>query len=485
MAVIRIGGVGAIRNGRTSPKPYRLRKSLISPKSQSVAQLPWAERLLGHPGLLTIAYFLSLTVIIALLLLIPAASREPGSTSPIVALFTALSALSTCGIPVENTATHWTVFGQAIILVGVQLGGLGVMTFAALITLFMNRRMNISQQLLTAREVGVTKLGEVKGVLAMVFATTFLMEAITFVALYPGLLRLNGHHWGIAAWEALFYAVSSFNNTGFTPDASGFYVNNWSVGLPVMVSAFLGTLGFPVLHEMSRTITRRLSPRRWSLHTKLTLSATFVLVAVSLIWFLADEWNNPALFANADASTRLRGALSSAVMPRSSGFDLSWVPWVSDETKLYMSVSMFIGGGSSSTAGGIHVTTFAVLVLTMLATFQGRDEVTAFRKRIPGRIVRSAISMTMACAIVVFVASMALMQVTGRSLTDALFETCSAFSLGGYTVGVADEDNPATMIILGAVMFFGRIGPMTIVYAINKPRGSVVIHYPDEPVSVG
>ncbi|KFI86275.1 MULTISPECIES: TrkH family potassium uptake protein [Bifidobacterium] len=449
------------------------------------AGLPLPERMLSHPGLLTIVYFLGLVALITVLLLIPAASREPGSTSPLVALFTAVSALSTCGIPVENTATHWTVFGQAIILVGVQLGGLGVMTFAAMITLFLNRKMNISQQLLTAREVGVTKLGEVKGVLAVVFATTFIMEAVTFAVLLPSLLKFTGYRWRTAIWEALFYAVSSFNNTGFTPDASGLYINSWSVGMPVMISAFLGTLGFPVLLEIGRSIRRRIAPRRWSLHTKLTLATTFLLVGVSLLWFLADEWNNPALFANSDASERLRGALSAAVMPRSSGFDLSWVPWVSDETKLYMSVSMFIGGGSSSTAGGIHVTTFAVLMLTMITTFRGRDEVTAFRKRIPGRIVRSAISMTMACALVVFVASMALMQVTGRSLTDALFETCSAFSLGGYTVGVADANNPATMLILACVMFFGRIGPMTIVYAINKTREAVAIHYPDESVSVG
>ena len=445
----------------------------------------WQERLLGHPAMLTIVYFLGLTVVIALLLLIPAASHEPGSTSPIVALFTALSALSTCGIPVENTATHWTAFGQSVILAGVQLGGLGVMTFASLIMLFMNRRLDISQQLLTAREVGATKLSEVKGVLAVVFATTFLMEAVTFVALFPSLLRLNGYDWGATAWESLFYAVSSFNNTGFTPDASGLHIDNWSVGMPVMVSAFLGTLGFPVLLDLVRAARHRVRPRKWSLHTKLTLAATFALVAVSLAWFLMDEWNNPALFSNADASVRLRSALSAAVMPRSSGFDLSWVPAVSEETKVYMSLAMFIGGGTSSTAGGIHVTTFAVLMLTMVASLRGRDEVTAFRRRIPERIVKSAVSVTMACAIVVFVASMALMQATGHSLTDALFETCSAFSLGGYTLGVADEHNPATMLILGAVMIFGRIGPITIVYAINKPRGAVVVHYPPASVSVG
>lgn len=445
------------------------------------------DRMLARPGTFTIVYFGLLTFTVTMMLLLPVASREEGSTPFHVALFTAVSALSTCGIPVVDMTTHWTLFGQAVILVAIQMGGIGVMTFASLIMIVTSRRLRVSQQLVTAHELGTSKIAETRGVLSIVLGTTVIMEAVTFLVLFPPLLRLNGFQWRHTAWESLFYAVAAFNNTGFTPDAAGLHVNHWSVGMPILVSAFCGTLGFPVILDLLRSMRYRVRPRNWTLNTKLTLVTTFAIVGVSLVWFLLDEWNNPFLFGNADVSTRLQGALSVAVAPRTSGFDLSWVPQVSETTKVFMCLIMFIGGGSSSTAGGIRVTTFALLLLTTVATFRGRGEVNAFRRRIPDRVLRTAVSVTMSCATVVFVASIALMQVTGRSLTDTLFETCSAFSLGGYTLGVADIDNTASLYILAAVMAFGRIGPMTIAYAINKTRSAddTVVHYPQEAVSVG
>ena len=451
----------------------------VSPRRMLFGQL------VSHPGRLTILYFAGLIVAVTAVLLLPASSREPGSTDFPTAFFTAVSALSTCGIPVVNTAEHWTALGQAVILVSVQLGGLGVMTFASIITLAISRHLKVQQRLLTANELGTSTLSEVRSVLAIVLVTTFSIEAITMIALFPGLFRLNGERVGPTLWEALFYAVSSYNNTGFTPDAAGLHVNSWAVGLPVLVAAFIGTLGFPVILDLVRSLRGRRRPRRWMLHTKLTLLTTFALVAVSLVWFLATEWDNPFLFKDADTATRLRSALSAAVMPRSSGFDLSWVPQVSEETKVFMSAMMFIGGGSSSTAGGIRVTTFAVVLLICRAAFSGREEVSVFRRRIPRRIRMTAVSVTTACFTLVAASSLALMFVTGRPLTDALFETCSAFSLGGYTVGVADASNPATLFILAGVMVVGRLGPMTIAYSISRPREAEAVHYPPETLVVG
>lgn len=445
----------------------------------------FSDRLLAHPGRLTLLYFADLIFIVTMLLLLPISSRQQGSTDLPTALFTAVSALSTCGIPVVNMAEHWTAFGQGIILLSIQLGGLGVMTFSSIIALFISRRLNVTQRLLTASELGTTKLSEIKGVLQVVLVSTFAIESITMVALFPGLLRTNHYHWGQTLWEALFYAVSSYNNTGFTPDASGLHVSNWSVGLPVLVAAFIGTIGYPVILDLTRSARRHIRPRRWTLNTKITLVTTFALVTVNLLWFLACEWNNTALFQNASLPDKLRDALSAAVMPRSSGFDLSWVGEVSEPTKVVMSMMMFIGGGSSSTAGGIRVTTFAVLVLVCRAAFTGRSHATAFHRRIPTQIVITAVSVAMACFALVTCSAIALMIVTGHNLTDTLFEACSAFSLGGYTLGVADAGNPASLFILAAVMIVGRIGPMTIAYAINKPRADEAVVYPPENVIVG
>lgn len=459
-----------------------------SPDRRKAARVPWpsrADALLSHPALLSICYFLTLIALVAFLLWLPLSSRNRGFTSPHIAVFTAVSALTTCGIPVVNTAIHWTMFGQAVILVAVQLGGLGVMTFASMLAIAASRRIKVSQRLLTATELGTTKLGEVKSIITVVLVSTVVIEATTFAALFPGLYRANGGLFGRAVWQALFYAVSAYNNTGFTPDATGLVVSNWNVGLPIMLSAFCGTIGFPVILNVFRTARARKSPAHWSLNTKITLAATGIIVAVSLAWFLANEWNNQNLFYGADGSKRFRYALSAAVMPRSSGFDITWVPQVSEQTKVFMSAVMFIGTGSSSTGGGIRVTTFAVLALICRAALLNRRDVTAFRRRLPRQVRIMAVSVAATCLTAVYAGAIALIVTTGCSFGDAIFEASSAFSLGGYSVGVARTDTPASLYILAALMLVGRLGPMTIAYTSSKTRPQSVVRYPEESIGVG
>ena len=299
-------------------------------------------RINSHPGRLTIIYFVVLVCLSTSLLLLPISTQEGQSTSFSTAFFTAVSALSTCGISIVNTTSHWSMFGQAVLIISVQMGGLGVMTFASLIALAVNHHLKAMQRLLTASELGTNKLSEIKGVLTVVLTTTFVIESITFIALFPGLLHVNKGSVGHTLWESLFFAVMAYNNAGFTPDGAGLYVNNWAVGMPIMLSAFCGTLGFPVILNIFRCTRRHQPPKRWNLHTKVTLITTFAIVLVSLIWFLAVEWDNPALFKHADVETRMRRAMVAAVMPRSSGFDLSWVPQVSEATKAWMSAGVII-----------------------------------------------------------------------------------------------------------------------------------------------
>lgn len=442
-------------------------------------------KLNSRPGRLTIIYFVTLIVIVTILLLLPASYQGPGSTDFASAFFTAVSALSTCGIAMVNTTTHWTMFGQGVLIIAVQLGGLGVMTFASLIALAVNHHLKATQRLLTASELGTNKLSEVRGVLQVVLITALSIEAITFVALLPGLIHINHNDYGKALWEGLFFAVMAYNNAGFTPDGAGLYVSNWSVGMPIVLSAFCGTLGFPVILNIVRTARKHQSPRRWNLHTKVTLVTTFSIVFASLLWFLIVEWNNTALFASDDIEAHLRRAVVAAVMPRSSGFDLSWVPQVGDATKLFMSIVMFIGGGSTSTAGGIRVTTFAVILLVCKASFTGHHDVTAFHRRIHTKVVMTAVSITMSCLAVVTVASMGIMLITGMDLTSALFNACSAFGLGGYSIGVDPQTHAGALYILAVTMIVGRLGPMTLAYAVSRPGNIEAVRYPTDEIVVG
>lgn len=454
-------------------------------KARRIRRISLTDRLLNHPGRLSILYFLVLIVVVTGLLLLPISTRSWVFTNFPVAFFTAVSALSTCGIPVVNTGEYWSMFGQVVILLSIQFGGLGVMTFASMVALGASRRLKVSQRILTASELGTTKLSEIKGVLSVAIGTFVIAEVLTFALLLPELFRINNGQVGRTLWQALFYAVSAYNNTGFTPDATGLHINRWGVGLPILLSAFVGTLGFPVVLNVVQCAYRRISPKRWTLHTKLTLATTAILVVASLIWFLAVEWDNATLFPADDASMKLRRALSAAVMPRSAGFDISWVPDVSNETKVFMSLLMFIGAGSSSTAGGIRVTTFAVIVLICAASFTGHRDVTVFRRRIPRRIQMTAVSVITACSALVLIGAVALMFVTGCDFVDAIFEASSAFSLGGYSVGVANAGNPASLFILSAEMIVGRLGPLTIAYSISRPMAPEPIRYPQENIIVG
>lgn len=439
----------------------------------------------SHPGRLTIMYFLALITISTSLLMLPVATQPHQHTTFSTAIFTAVSALSTCGIAVVNTTEHWSLFGQSVLILSVQMGGLGVMTFASLIALAVNHHLKAMQRLLTANELGTNKLSEIRGVLTVVLTTTFVIEIVTFIALFPGLVHVNKGDIGKASWESLFFAVMAYNNAGFTPDGAGLYVNNWAVGMPIMMSAFCGTLGFPVILNLFRCARAHKGPKRWSLHTKVTLLTTFIIVFISLIWFLVVEWNNPQLFKGADVETHMRRAVVAAVMPRSSGFDLSWVPKVSEATKVFMSFVMFIGGGSTSTAGGIRVTTIAVIFLVCKAAFSGHNDVNAFHRRIHTHVIMTAVSITTACFTLVLFASIALMLISDASFSHAFFDACSSFGLGGYSVGVMPETKPAALYILATTMVIGRMGPMTLAYAVSRPTQVDAVRYPTDQIVVG
>lgn len=283
--------------------------------AKRIRRISITDRLLRHPGRLSMVYFGALIIIVTGLLLLPISTSDIIFTNFPVAFFTAVSALSTCGIPVVNTGEYWSTFGQVVILFSIQFGGLGVMTFASMVALGASRRLKVSQRMLTANELGTTKLSEVKGVLTVVLGTSIIAEVLTFVLLLPDLFRVNHGNMGRTLWQALFYAVSAYNNTGFTPDATGLHVNRWGVGLPILISAFIGTLGFPVVLNLVQCARRHLSPKRWTLHTKLTLVTTAVLVATSLAWFLLVEWGNTGLFPADGPGMKMRRAMSAAVSP--------------------------------------------------------------------------------------------------------------------------------------------------------------------------
>lgn len=431
------------------------------------------------PARLALGVFAAVIAVFTALLSLPAATGSGQRASFADALFTAVSAVCVTGLTTVSTGTYWSVFGQAVILLGVQVGGLGVMTLASLLGLAVSRRIGLTQRLLAASETRSSGLGEVGSLLRTVIVASAAVEGAIALVLVPRFLQLE-ETVGQAVWHAVFYAVSAFNNAGFVPTADGLtpYVGDWWLGLPIVAGVFLGSLGFPVL----LTIWRR---RRWTLHARLTVATSLALMAGGGLLIAAFEWRNPATLGVLPVSDRLLSVLYAGVMPRSGGFAPVAVADMHEGTWLLTDALMFIGGGSASTAGGIKVTTFAVLLLAIRAEARGDRDMEAFGRRVPPDTLRLAVGVTVIGASVVAVATLALLAITGLHLDVVLFEAVSAFGTVGLSTGITAHLPDAAKYVLAALMFVGRTGTMTLAAALALRDRRRVIRHPEERPIIG
>ncbi|WP_448062138.1 TrkH family potassium uptake protein [Cellulomonas hominis] len=407
-----------------------------------------------------------------------------GERAPFVdALFTATSAVCVTGLVTVPIGTYWSTAGQVVILLAIKIGGLGVMTLASLLGLAVSRRLGLTQRLLVSSETKTTRLGEVGSLIRTVIVTSTLLEVTIAVVLIPR-FRLLGSGWGESAWHGLFYAVSAFNNAGFIPTQEGLapYVSDWWVLLPIIIGVFIGSLGFPVILNVARNLRR---PRRWSLHAKLTIVTSVALVAFGAVVVAAFEWTNPGTFHPLDWPATILASLFAGVMPRSGGFSTVDVGQMHEGTWLLNDALMFVGGGSASTAGGIKVTTLAVMLLAILAEARGDRDVEAFGRRIPREALQVAIAVSLVSATIVLVASLLLLAMTGLTLDVVLFEVISAFATAGLSTGVTADLPTAAKYVLTVLMFIGRTGTMTLAAALALRSRRRVIRLPEERPIIG
>jgi trk system potassium uptake protein len=285
-------------------------------------------------------------------------------------------------------------------------------------------------------------------------------------------------------WHALFYSVSAFNNAGFTVHEGGLgaFEGNLFVLFPVMVGVFVGSFGFPVFLNLIVVRWRR---RRWSLHTRLTLVTTTVLLLVGAVGWTLLEWTNPATVGDMSIPEKLFHGLFASTMMRSGGFELVSTAESGTATLLLSDALMFVGGGSASTAGGIKVTTLAVLLLAILAEARGSKVVTVARRSIPDGVLRVAISVTFLGATLVLVATGLLMISTDAPLDRILFEVISAFATCGLSVGLSAELDPFGKYVLGALMLAGRIGPIGLAAALAVRQRNTLYSLPEERPIIG
>lgn len=440
---------------------------------------------LGRPARLIASGFALAIVIGTVLLYLPIATEDGvEATSLITAFFTSSSAVSVTGLSVVDTSSHWSTFGEVTILALVQIGGFGVMTLTSMLAVLVSPRLRLRFNLTVQQETSALSLGEIRQVVAGVAKLSVFFEAITTVAITARLVLGYDRSIGSAAYEAVFHAVSAFNNAGFAlfSDSVVRYVSDPYVCIPIGLAVIVGSLGFPVLLELRRELIR---PRAWSLHTKITLLVSGILLVVGPVLITAMEWNNSRTLGTLSIPDRLLAGWFHGVMPRSGGFNSIDIGAMNSESLVIMDGLMFIGGGSASTAGGIKVTTFAVLALVILAEIRGEPDVRALNRTIPTSVQRQALTVVLLSVGVIMVSTLLILAITGLSLDIALFETISAFATVGLSTGATPSMPAAAHVILAVLMFAGRLGPITVASALATRERTRRYRLPEEGPIVG
>jgi potassium uptake TrkH family protein len=427
--------------------------------------------------------FLVAIVIGTLLLMLPFATTGAGGAPFRVASFTSVSALCVTGLTVVDTAAYWTPAGQAIIALLIQIGGLGIMTGASLILFALSGRIGLRERMRARHERGSVNLGDVRSVIIAVVVFSLLAELLFALWLSIG-FWIEGAGFGSGLWQGLFHSISGFNNAGFALFSDGLvrHASDPLIVLPIAIAVIVGGLGFPVWLELRKRFRQ---PKRWSLHTKLTIAMTAGLLVFGWIVISILEWDSPLTMGPLSFGEKLINGFFSSASWRTAGFSSIDYSQVGDETLLTSIMLMFVGGGTGSTAGGLKVTTFALLALMAIAEIRGQQDVTAFNRRIPGAAQRQVLTIAFAAVNLVVIGTLALLLASDFPLADCLFEAVSAFGTVGLSTGITGELSGTADAILMVLMYLGRVGPLTLAVALALREQPQRTRYPEERPLVG
>jgi trk system potassium uptake protein len=472
-----------ISNGRSRPaSPFRVeRGESVAPKTKKESP---ARRALLHPVRSVPLAFLAVILLGAGLLMLPASHTPEATDTLMPALFTAVSAVCVTGLITVDTATFWTPFGQAVILALIQLGGFGIMTLATLLTLLVRKSIGLRGQLVAQSETHTLNFGDVRSVIFRVARIMAVLEGLTAAMLTIRFWIAYDHNPARAFWHGTFHAVSAFNNAGFalySDNLIGFSGDPWIL-IPICAAVIAGGLGFPVLIALLRGGVR---VKEWSIHTRLTVYGTLLLLAAGFALFGVFEWNRDETLGQMSTGGKLLATLTGSVFPRTAGFNTIDYAAASPETLMTTNILMFIGGGSAGTAGGIKITTFLVLGYAIWNEVRGRDQVTIAHRSVSSSVQRQALSVALLGVAAVITGTMLLLMFTDHGLEKVLFEAISAFATVGLSTGITYDLPPDAQGVLMALMFTGRIGTITVASALalsSKPR---LYRLPEERPIIG
>lgn len=454
-----------------------------------------------HPTQILVIGFLAVILLGSILLMLPISSSTAQYTPFEDALFTATSAVCVTGLVVVDTASHWSLFGKIVIICCIQIGGLGFMSLVSMVFVALGKRITLKNRLIMQEALNFNTTAGVVRFTKMVVKGTLIVEGIGALLLAFVFVPEYGFVKGI--WYAIFHAISAFCNAGFDiiGDSSlATYVGNGIVNMVIMSLIIIGGLGFSVWVDVYRVIKHKMeAPKHYTwkqtinklmLHTKLVGVITFALLIIGFIVIFILEYKNPGTLGGLTLKEKIYAAMFQSVSPRTAGFYTITLANLTDTSKLFTVILMFIGGSPAGTAGGIKTVTIGVLAVCAISTIKGNDQVVAFKRKISFNIITRALTIVMIAMVVVAVAVGILSLTEDFTFMEILFETVSAFATVGTTLGITPFLSLAGKILIIIVMFIGRLGPITMAVALmvrqgNKENAKGNIQYPEEKVMVG
>ena len=416
----------------------------------------------------------------ALLMMLPVSAADGKSTPFLDCLFTSTSAVCVTGLVVYDTATHWSVFGQAVILLLIQIGGMGVITVAVAIAMASGKRISLMQRSTMQDAISAPQVGGIVRFTSFILKGTFLFELLGAAALMTVFVPEQGL-WGI--WLAAFHSVSAFCNAGFdlmgtrSPFSSlTGYNQNPVVNITVMLLIVIGGIGFLTWQDIRRS---GLHFRQYRMQSKVILSVTGILILFPALYFYFAEFNRLPF------AQRFWGSLFQAVTPRTAGFNTMDLTGLSEVGQLVMCLLMLIGGSPGSTAGGMKTTTLAVLVSCSVAVFRKRSNGQYFGRRIADEAVKNAVTVFLMYITLFLAGGMVISAAEGLPLLTCLFESASAVGTVGLSLGITPGLGTVSRLVLICLMFFGRVGGLTLIFATLPANKNTLSKLPLEKITVG
>lgn len=430
---------------------------------------------------LIIMGFAGVILLGTVLLMLPFSSAEKVITPFHEALFTATSAVCVTGLVVKDTGSYWSLAGQTIILALIQIGGLGVVTVAASVSLLSGKKISLMQRSTMQNAISAPKVGGIVRLTRFILRGTFLIEAAGTVLLLPVFM---GDYGKKGIWMSVFHSISAFCNAGFDilgTDSSMFpsltrYSGNILINLVIMLLIITGGIGFLTWDDI---YTNKLNFKRYRMQSKIILMTTACLILFPTVFFYICDLTKLPM------EKRLLAAAFQSVTTRTAGFNTINISEMSEASKAVMILLMLIGGSPGSTAGGMKTTTFSVLILNAIATFQSQENAGAFGRRLEYHVIKNAATIAMLYFALFFGGGIAISVYEGLPLLDCLYEAASAVGTVGLTLGITPELHVFSQVVLIILMYLGRVGGLTLIYAVFSGRNKGNAKLPLEKITVG